>query len=80
MVPDLKLHMEKLDWVFRAFGEEAGIAVFSMYRPITDAAAAGCRNIYVDLGDEHVTVYGHRLAAEGLAAEVRAENLLPQTR
>ena len=65
---------------FSGLRRGGGHRLFSMYKPITNAAAAGCRNIYVDLGDEHVTGYGRRLAAEGLAAEVRAENLLPQTR
>lgn len=64
----------------RAFGEEAGIPAFSMRKPIIDAAGAGDRNIYFDLGDERLTVHGHRPEAEVLVADRRAQSLLPQTR
>ena len=76
-LPNLKLDMEKPEREFRAFGAEAGIPVISMYDAVMGAAAAGDRNIYFGLDDEHMTAHGHRLAAEALVADLKAKGLLP---
>ena len=48
-----------------------------MYDAVMSAAAAGDRNIYFGLDDEHMTAHGHRLAAEALVADLKAKGLLP---
>jgi hypothetical protein len=76
-LPDLKLDMEKPEREFRAFGAEAGIPVISMYNAITREAGAGARDLYFGLDDEHMTARGHRVAAEALVADLKAQGLLP---
>jgi hypothetical protein len=78
-LPNLKLDMEKPERELRAFGAEAGIPVLSMYDTLMKAAAAGDRNIYFGLDDEHMTAHGHRLAAEALVSDLRSQKLLPDS-
>jgi hypothetical protein len=76
-LPNLKLDREKPEREFQAFGKEAGIPVISMYDAVLKAAAAGDRNIYFGLDDEHMTAHGQRLAAEALVADLMVKGLLP---
>jgi hypothetical protein len=75
--PNAKIDVRKIERELLAMGTKEAIPVFDVPGPVEAAAAKLGKPIYFGTADEHWNANGHRLAAEVLAAQLKASGLLP---
>jgi hypothetical protein len=75
-LPKARIDVAKPERELKALGARLDIPVIEMLAPIQAAAKKGDRKLYFGLGDEHMTPWGHQVAAQALAGQIRSLGLL----
>lgn len=75
-LPKAKLDMDKPERELKALGKQLDIPVIDMLSAVRAAVAKGDHTLYFGLDDEHMTAWGHKVAAENLAAQLKSMGLL----
>jgi hypothetical protein len=76
-VPLARIDIAKPERELKALGARLGIPVIEMLPQMQAAARKSEHRLYFGLGDEHMTAYGHHVAAETLASQLKTLDLLP---
>lgn len=77
-LPKARIDIAKPERELKALGKQLDIPVIEMTAALQAAVKKGDHKLYFGLDDEHMTPWGHKVAAETLAAQLKAMGLLPE--
>ena len=76
--PELKFDVLRINRFLEQFGNEHGIPVLEILRPLLAARDKGVSGLHYTLYDSHMTPKAHEILAQALAEELVVKGLVPK--
>ena len=74
--PAARIDIRKIHRELKSLGDAEGIPTFEVAAALNEAIRRGEQDVYFDFADEHWTARGHEIAAQALAEQLTAGDLL----